>query len=71
MVGLVLCLDVLENEQCLVKGGRFNHHFLETPLESSVLLYDLPEFVQRSGSDALYVASGKCGLEHVGCIQAA
>ena len=48
----------------------FHHNLLEAAVQGTVLLHDFGEFVHGGGADALQLAPGKGGLEHVGGIQA-
>jgi hypothetical protein len=65
VVDLVLLLQTAQD-----RDGRFDRrladqHLLEPALERGVLLDVLAVFVQRGGADAVQLASGERGLEHV------
>ena len=66
MVRFVFRLDVVENDQGFLGGGRFDHHFLEAAFESTVLFYICAVFVEGCGAYALDLAAGECRFEHVG-----
>ena len=68
MVVLIAVLDVMENLQCLVVGGRLHLHLLEASLQGTVLLYGVAVLVERGRSDALNDATCQCGFHDVGGI---
>ena len=56
--------------QGFLGSGLCHDDFLESPLQCSVLLYGLSEFVYGGGANALHLAACKGRLEHIGCIHA-
>ena len=66
MVGLVLVAQPADDLDGLVHRGRIHHDRLEPALEGAVLLDVLAKLVQRGRSDALKLAAGESGLQHVG-----
>src|SRR5205823_13222300 len=52
-------------------GRLVDEHLLESPLERSVLLDVLAVFVERGGADAVQLAAGERGLQHVAGIDRA
>ena len=71
VVGFVPVLDTFEYAYGIGHSGRLYHQFLEAPLQGSVLLDYPREFLNRSGSYALYLAPGQGRFEHIRRIQAA
>ena len=57
--------------QCFLSIGCLYDNLLEAALQSTVLLDGLAVLVERGGTDTLYLAACKGGLEHVGGIHGA
>src|SRR5262245_27589475 len=55
----------LNNLSSLFNAERLNINRLETPLQGTVLFYVFSVLVQRRRPDALYLAAGQGGLQHV------
>ena len=68
VIVLVFLFDVLQDGQRFFCSRGGYRHLLEAAFECSVLFYVLTILIQRSGSDALYLSTGKSGFEHIGRI---
>ena len=68
MVLFVTVLDVPQDLQCLLVGGRLYLYLLESALQGSVLLYRVTVFVECRGTDALDGAACQRGFHDVGGI---
>ena len=60
-----------ENRYGLGDRGLLDKNLLETTLKGSILLNVLAVFGEGSSSDAVELAAGKRGLEHVGRVHSA
>ena len=65
VVVLVALLETRQDVDRLINRGRSDHHRLEPTLQRAILLYVLPILVQRGRADALELASGQRGLQHI------
>ena len=65
---LIFLFDVLQDLKCLIGCRRFDHDFLESAFERTILFNAFAVFVDRCGSDALQIAPGQSGFEHIGGI---
>ena len=65
MVHLVFFLDAAQDGDGILDGRLLHQHLLKTALQGRVL-FDLAVFVQRGGADAVQLAPGQGGFEHVG-----
>ena len=68
VVFFVALLDVVENFERLFLCSWLHHNLLESAFQRTVLFYAVAVFVERCGTDALQLTSGKCWLHHVGCV---
>src|SRR4051794_18826244 len=62
---LVALLQAAQDGDGRLDARLLDQHLLETPLERRVLLDVLAVFVERGSADAMKLATGKRGLEHV------
>src|SRR5690606_16330819 len=65
VVILIMLAYALQDLDRLLDRRRVDDHGLEAPLQRAILLDVLPVLVQRGGADALELASGQRGLQHV------
>ena len=61
----ILVLDVRQDLDRFIDGGRIHHDLLEPAVERTVLFDVLAVFVQRCGSDALELPARERRLKHV------
>ena len=71
MVFFVVGLESLKDRNRMRNISPFHYDFLESSVQCTILLDDLPELLHRGRSDALDLASGKGRLEHVCSIETA
>src|SRR5690606_23920737 len=65
VVDLVLLLQTAQDGDGRLHRRLFDQHLLEAALERGVLLDVLAVFVERGGADAVQLATGERGLQHV------
>ena len=71
VVLLILGSQALEDLHGILDGRLIHRHWLEAPLQGSVLLDGLAVFIEGGGSDHLDLAPGEGGFEDIGGIHAA
>ena len=71
MVDLVFLLQPAQDRDRVLHIGLADEHRLETPRKRRVLLDMLAVLVERRRADAMQLAAGECGLEHVGGVHRA
>ena len=69
VVFLVLVFDVVEDLDGLFDARRLDHDLLEATFQGAIFFDVLTVFIQGGGANALYLATRKRGLEHVGSVQ--
>ena len=62
MVLLVTLLDIVENVNSLIDGGRINKHLLKPAFQRAVFLNMLAVFIEGGGADALDLSAGQSRL---------
>ena len=71
VVHLVALLQAAQDRDRVLDRGLVDQHLLEAPLERGVLLDVLAVLVERGRADAVQLAAGERGLEHVAGIHGA
>ncbi len=71
MMVLILVLDVVQNLQGLLGGGRFHHHFLETALKRAILLDIFAVLIESRRTDTLDFTTRERRFQQVGGIHGA
>ena len=71
VIFLIVDLGTVQDGNRVGDICALHNDFLETSVQSPVLLHIFSELVHCSRSDALDLAAGKCRLQHVRRIQAA
>ena len=65
----IIGLEPVKNRDRLLYVSVFYDDFLEPSVQGSILLYDFPELLEGSSSNALDLTSCQRWLEHIRCIQ--
>ncbi len=71
VVDLVAFLQAAQDSDGRLDRRLVDQHLLESPLERSILLDVLAIFVERGRADAVQLAAGERGLQHVAGIDRA
>ena len=71
MVNFVALLEAAQNRDGVFLVGLLDQHFLEPALKGGVFFDALRVFVERGGANAVQLAPGEGGLEHVAGIHRA
>ena len=71
MVHLEALAQAAQDRDGVLDRRRLDQHGLEAALERGVLLQVLAVFVERGGADAVQLAAGEHGLEHVAGVDGA
>ena len=61
----IFILDVVEDGDRFFRSRGINNDLLETPVESTIFLDVLTIFIKCCGTNTLYFATRKGGLEHI------
>ena len=67
----VALLEAAQDRDRVLDRRLVHQHLLEAPLERRVLLDVLAVLVERRGTDAMQLAAGECGLQHVARVHGA
>ncbi len=65
MMVLITFLDVVQDVNCFLDGGRVHQYFLKPAFKGAVLFYMLAVLIKCCGAYALYLTPCQCRFEHV------